>query len=431
VVYAWLSLSLLGGHAVKANTEIGEMGFSESIIVSDGPPSIEPPIFTIADSIEIPLSKWLRRGKHDSSDVKIAGMNRNGIRTDGGFLGLIREILWKRMRGDTHASPINCPIGRSLTEIMWGQPNDRLCRRREVTDNLVIGWGDEADVGTQLPVLGVFGDPGLAARENSSRASSYRSDESKDGRNVVNPMLVICAGFPVFCSGFWRMYFTARTGGLRTWTIGGTLFLIGWIACVVAGIWLLIGHSPFVFASTSASAHSENAPVFSGFSGASAPRYRGLEDIGIRSIVVSKLKLRDVQRQVLPADLVEAVHDAALQQRPETIDGLRVHDAVNVLLLGMTDEAVREISFEVPITGMLIGDEQANVIGDRLANEAVQRRGIGIVDNAGDHVALALDCTDGDELASNASSGMFLVPMTVAVAAADISFVNVYESRQA
>ena len=146
---------------------------------------------------------------------------------------------------------------------------------------------------------------------------------------------------------------------------------------------------------------------------ASAHCYRVLENIGVQSVVITELKFRDVQRQVLPADLVEAAHNPALQQRPEAINGLRVHHAVNVLLLGMADEAVREVTFEVPIAGMFIGNEEANVIGDGLPNKPVQGSGISIVDDSRDHVTLALDRADNDKLASNAGSGVFLVPMTV------------------
>jgi len=127
---------------------------------------------------------------------------------------------------------------------------------------------------------------------------------------------------------------------------------------------------------------------------------------------------------------VETAHDAALEQRPEAINRLGVNHAVNILLLGMTDETVREIVLELPIARMLISRDQADIFGDRLPNEAVQGLGIRIVDDAGDDVAFALDRADHDELASNASSGLLLIPMPIAVAAADIGFVDFNDAAE-
>ena len=55
---------------------------------------------------------------------------------------------------------------------------------------------------------------------------------------------------------------------------------------------------PFVIALASADRHSEN--------------------VSVKSVVVSELKLRDVQRHIFGADFVEAADNPALEDRPKT-----------------------------------------------------------------------------------------------------------------
>lgn len=57
---------------------------------------------------------------------------------------------------------------------------------------------------------------------------------------------------------------------------------------------------------------------------ASACCYRGPEDIGIVPVVVTELKLRDVQRHVFAADPVECADHAALEDAPEAFNRIGV-----------------------------------------------------------------------------------------------------------
>lgn len=61
---------------------------------------------------------------------------------------------------------------------------------------------------------------------------------------------------------------------------------------------------------------------------------RGPDKVLAEAIVVPKLKFID-------ADLVERCNDAALQDRPETFDRLRMNGPVNVLMRPMIDDAMR------------------------------------------------------------------------------------------
>lgn len=53
---------------------------------------------------------------------------------------------------------------------------------------------------------------------------------------------------------------------------------------------------------------------------ASAPRYGIAEDIRVLPVVVAPLKLGDVERQILAANVVERADDAALDERPEAFN---------------------------------------------------------------------------------------------------------------
>ena len=68
------------------------------------------------------------------------------------------------------------------------------------------------------------------------------------------------------------------------------------------------------------------------------------ENVRVVPIVIAELKLRDVQRQILVADLVERADDAALEDRPEAFNRVRVDRADDVLLVAVIDDAVRDRS---------------------------------------------------------------------------------------
>jgi hypothetical protein len=53
------------------------------------------------------------------------------------------------------------------------------------------------------------------------------------------------------------------------------------------------------------------------------------EDVLVLTVVVPELKLGNIQRQILAADLVERADHAALYQRPEAFNGLSADRADN------------------------------------------------------------------------------------------------------
>jgi hypothetical protein len=111
----------------------------------------------------------------------------------------------------------------------------------------------------------------------------------------------------------------------------------GWSVAAVAGsigtVWIVSGHLLFF---------SENVSAAAGID-ASATCYSRAENIGVFTIVVPELKLSDVQRQILFADLVERPHDATLHQRPEAINCLSVDRADDVLTGRVANDLVRRL----------------------------------------------------------------------------------------
>jgi hypothetical protein len=137
------------------------------------------------------------------------------------------------------------------------------------------------------------------------------------------------------------------------------------------------------------------------------------EDVRVLAVVVAELKLGDVQRQVLGADLVERADDAALEDRPEALDRLGMDRSDDVLAGGMVDDSVRKLPVEAAIANPLIGAKQAYLFRYRAPYEALQRSGVNAIDNAGDDLPFALDSTDDRGLAGAGSTGSAALPALV------------------
>ena len=95
--------------------------------------------------------------------------------------------------------------------------------------------------------------------------------------------------------------------------------------------------------------------------------------------------------------------------------------AVDVLASAVPDGAML---FQLAISGIVIGRDQANFFRDRFADEAVQRFSISMRNDTGHDIAVALDGTHNGFLAFAAGSRRALIPMPVPILAADESFIN-------
>jgi hypothetical protein len=161
-------------------------------------------------------------------------------------------------------------------------------------------------------------------------------------------------------------------------------------------------------------------------SDSSASCYGFTKDIRVLSVIVAKLKLGQIQWQILFADVMELAHDAALQERPERFDVVGMHLATNVFAFAVADRFVRETGFEPAITGLFVGCYQVNFVADGLADKAIQGPCVGIFDYLADHVALAANGSDDSDFAATLATAnvCLLVPMPVLVLTTNKGFIH-------
>jgi hypothetical protein len=169
---------------------------------------------------------------------------------------------------------------------------------------------------------------------------------------------------------------------------------------------------------------------------ASAACYRFLENIRAHPIVVSELKLRDVERQVFRADLVERAYHAALEDRPETLNRVRVHRADHVFVVSVSDDLVL-IAIDLPqavVADPLIGHEQAHFLRNRFGHEFGKFVAGHALENARDHVALAGDGTDNRNLARTKAATSHLATSLAVVLVLGLAayerLVNLYDAAK-
>src|SRR5208282_994647 len=150
------------------------------------------------------------------------------------------------------------------------------------------------------------------------------------------------------------------------------------------------------------------------------------ENVRIVSMVVAKLKLRDVQREVFSADPVIRSHDPALDERPETIDCLRVNRANHVLTFAVINCPKWKLFAEAVISCIVIAAKQINFSRNGLADKPIESGAFNVLNHARDDVALAGHSASDWSLARVAEPtfAASLIRMTITVLPADPSFVD-------
>jgi hypothetical protein len=157
----------------------------------------------------------------------------------------------------------------------------------------------------------------------------------------------------------------------------------------------------------------------------SAACYRLLKHVRIHPVIVTELKLRDVERHVFCAHFVERADHAAFEDRPEAFNRVRVNRADHVLLY-LVAHGFERIFRQAVIDLMIVGREQANLVRNHFTHKRFNVALRYVVQHASDHVSLALDRADDRGFASACATALagFLVPMAVVVFAADPRLVN-------
>ena len=102
----------------------------------------------------------------------------------------------------------------------------------------------------------------------------------------------------------------------------------------------------------------------------SARPNRSAEDVVVLAVVVSKLELIHVQRQILLGDLVERTDDPALDDGPETFDGVCMDCTVNVLSEAVTHEVMRVTAMQARIARVFVGRDKADLWATAMRTKA-------------------------------------------------------------
>jgi hypothetical protein len=150
------------------------------------------------------------------------------------------------------------------------------------------------------------------------------------------------------------------------------------------------------------------------------------EDVGIFAVIISELKLSDVQRHVFGADFVECADYAAFEDRPEAFNRVGVDRADNVLMFAMVHRANRIFLFQSLVSAPIVHRQQANFVRHNFAHENLGGSGGNVFQNAGDHVALALHRSNDRSFASGeaTTTAALFVPMSPLVLSANVGFIN-------
>ena len=119
--------------------------------------------------------------------------------------------------------------------------------------------------------------------------------------------------------------------------------------------------------------------------------YRRPKDIRVKPIVIPELKFCNVKCHVFAAHLMERADDAALEDRPEALNRVRVDRADDVLATGVVDRFMRIVAIKAAVDAIFVGRQKADAIGNHLAHESLCVLLVDALQNARDDVALALD----------------------------------------
>jgi hypothetical protein len=74
--------------------------------------------------------------------------------------------------------------------------------------------------------------------------------------------------------------------------------------------------------------------------------------------VMAEAELRQIQRQIFLADVVIGADHAALEQRPEAFDAVRMDNAPDVLAPAMIDSLMMQAASHIVVSLVLVGRQQ-------------------------------------------------------------------------
>jgi hypothetical protein len=157
------------------------------------------------------------------------------------------------------------------------------------------------NISPQLSFLSIVRSEPLLARIISGGPSRYKSSEEKPKFWVLEGCFWLIGPIIMFVGLLvgYGVYGTRRKFGVA-------IVLVGWLT--------MLFHDEIL-------SFTENASASFGSFCVSAASYRRAENVRVIPIVVPELKFSNVQRQILPAHLVEASHDAARSMQTRRLSG--------------------------------------------------------------------------------------------------------------
>ena len=169
------------------------------------------------------------------------------------------------------------------------------------------------------------------------------------------------------------------------------------------------------FASSDASASSEDIS----------------KNIGIVAVVIAKLKLREIERQVRLADIVVRSEDSPFKQRPTIVNICRVDVATHVLMAAMVHRTV-VVSHrgEMPVASVLIRRYEINLIAYRFLDEFRERCRVRILNHLTDYVSFATDRTEYGSFGRRSGFVDALAHVAISIFPAEIGFVDFNYAHQ-
>lgn len=114
---------------------------------------------------------------------------------------------------------------------------------------------------------------------------------------------------------------------------------------------------------------------------ATAPCYSGPENTRVLAIDISELGLSDIEGEVIPADLVEAVHNPAFEDRAKAFNHIGLDRAHNIFTASVPHLAVWIEPPKAQISVVVVSREQADIIRNDFANQPNESFHTGALDS--------------------------------------------------
>ena len=159
--------------------------------------------------------------------------------------------------------------------------------------------------------------------------------------------------------------------------------------------------------------------------------YDGRKDVGVLPIVMTERKLRQIQRQIVLADLVIGAHYSALEQAPEAIQVRRMDVPTHIFALRMVNRLMRKLPFQPRIARVFIGGNQRHILTHGLPDKVAKGESISILNDLTDHIAFTGNGSNHTDFPAADSRGMGpLALMPVLIPSADVRFVNFHFTHE-